>query len=148
MKMAGKNGTSAEGENQRYSGNGHENQRHTGNGHENQRYTGNGHGDPKYNRGKSGRGDYGGNNGTAGGENHQRHSGNGNGRGQISGPSNRIKSSRVDRGTRDQQYQEHLQHQKACKSSLKLPTKNTVNFNPSHEAPQMRIIAAEPGLKK
>ena len=36
---------------------------------ENQRYTGNGH-----NRGKSGRGDYGGNNGTAGGENHQRHS--------------------------------------------------------------------------
>jgi hypothetical protein len=41
-----------------------------------------------------------------------------------------------------------LQHQKACKSSLKLPTKNTVNFNPSHEAPQMRIIAAEKGLKK
>merc|ERR1712238_573788 len=70
MKMAGNNGTSAGGENQRYSGNGHENQRHTGNGHENQRhagnghenqrYTGNGHGDPKYYRGKSGRGDYGG----------------------------------------------------------------------------------------
>merc|ERR1711971_64476 len=163
MKMAGNNGTSAWGENQRYSGNGHENQRHTGNGHENQRHTGNGHENQwhtgngqedqrftgnGHNRGKSGRGDYGGNNGTTGGENHQRHSGNGNGRGQISGPSNRIKSSRVDRGTRDQQYQEHLQHQKACKSSLKLPTKNTVNFNPSHEAPQMRIIAAEKGLKK
>ena len=153
MKMAGSNGTSAGGENQRYSGNGHENQRYTGNGHENQRHTGNGQENQRFtgnghNRGKSGRGDYGGNNGTAGGENHQRHSGNGSGRGQISGPSNRIKSSRVDRGTRDQQYQEHLQHQKACKSSLKLPTKNTVNFNPSHEAPQMRIIAAEKGLKK
>merc|ERR1712223_567063 len=39
-------------------------------------------------------------------------------------------------------------HQKACQSSLPLPRKNTVNFDPSHEPPQMRIIAAEPGLKK
>jgi len=44
--------------------------------------------------------------------------------------------------------QPHPQHQKACQSSLPLPKKNTVNFDPSHEPPQMRIIAAEPALKK
>ena len=39
-------------------------------------------------------------------------------------------------------------HQVQNSHRLPLPKKNTVNFDPSHEPAQMRIIAAEPGLKK
>ena len=61
-----------------------------------------------------------------------------------------------DHNNRHSQQQQHRHigghpgrnHQVQNSHRLPLPKRNTVNFDPSHEPAQMRIIAAEPGLKK
>ena len=88
-------------------------------------------------------------NGGAAGENHQRHNKpRHNGQGDRHNGHGDQKFARNKPGRDRGQQQQQYQHQRACQSSLPLPKRNTVNFDPSHEPSQMRIIAAEPGLRK
>ena len=82
------------------------------------------------------------NGGAGAGENHQRHN-----KPRHNGGHGDQKFTRIKPG-RDRGHHQQQQHQRACQSSLPLPKRNTVNFDPSHEPSQMRIIAAEPGLEK
>ena len=131
MKMS--NGSTGQVDNQRH----HSKPNHTGNGLGHQNHTGNGHGTTGNGYGNGDR-DY----------REPKH----NNLGRSRGGGGRI-GARGDQGRLQRVFQQEKGYkssdfEKACKSDLPLPTKNTVNFNPSHIPPQMRIIAAEPGLKK
>jgi len=164
MKMAGNNRPNGENQNQRFQkprhGDRQNGQGDRQNGHGDRQ---NGHGDRQNGQGdrQNGQGDrYNGQGDRYNGQG-DRHNGQGdryNGFGDRQNGHGDRYNGQGDRhnGHGDQKFNRNRPnrnqppppHQKACQSSLPLPRKNTVNFDPSHEPPQMRIIAAEPGLKK
>lgn len=82
-------------------------------------------------------------------QNHKRVQGRGAG-GTLADNSGRGQNNqrnRPDRSAQQQQQQQPINNGNLM-NGLPRPKRNTENFNPSHEAPQMRILCAPAGLKK
>jgi len=63
------------------------------------------------------------------------------------GNSNHHNTTTNQHNNRQEQHQQQ-QHSAAGRKPLPRPKKNTENFNPSHEPPEMRILCAPPGLSR
>merc|ERR1719234_1561552 len=80
----------------------------------------------------------------------QHHGGRQNGRGGEHESGSRVQVNNHQNGVQHHEPHQQQQHGKqgGGKQQIPRPKKNTENFNPSHEAPPMRILVAPPGLKR